>query len=346
MDEEFFCDYIFGSELDDIKQMDTTLLRGDVIKTHIRRFIGGWSWQPRVISRLFKPYDAYILIGDTRSISTWTFGLLSRIFKPNKKTYFWTHGWYGKENGIERLLKKLFLRLPNGGVFLYGNYARDLMIKEGFNPHKLYVIHNSLDYDEQLKIRDRIKPSNIYSEHFHNNSHNLFFVGRLTPIKRLDMILSALIKCNERGYKFNMTFIGDGKKRQELEELTTKLGLNNQVWFYGECYDENKLAELIYNGDLCVAPGNVGLTAMHTLMFGSPVITHNKFAYQMPEFESIHANITGDFFEQDDIDSLSDTIIKWFKNHTDREMTRSACYKEIDSQWTPEFQIGLLKETL
>ena len=30
------------------------------------------------------------------------------------------------------------------GTFLYGNYARELMIKEDFNKDKLFVIHNSL----------------------------------------------------------------------------------------------------------------------------------------------------------------------------------------------------------
>lgn len=54
-------------------------------------------------------------------------------------------------------------------------------------------------------------------------------------------------------------------------------------------------AEFIYNADLCVSPGNVGLTAMHSLVFGCPVITHNCFEWQMPEFEAIQPGITGDF---------------------------------------------------
>ena len=55
----------------------------------------------------------------------------------------------------------------------------------------------------------------------------------------------------------------------------------------GECYSEETNAKLIYNADLCVAPGNIGLTAIHVMMFGCPAITHNDFKWQMPEFEAI-----------------------------------------------------------
>ena len=32
---------------------------------------------------------------------------------------------------MERIMKKALFKLPKGGVFLYGNYARELMINEG-----------------------------------------------------------------------------------------------------------------------------------------------------------------------------------------------------------------------
>lgn len=41
--------------------------------------------------------------------------------------------------------------------------------------------------------------------------------------------------------------------------------VDKNVWFYGSCYDEQTNAELIYNADMCVAPGNVGLTAIHAM---------------------------------------------------------------------------------
>ena len=347
MDKEFDMDFLFGNSMGDVKKMDYSFLRGNVTETHTRKFLGGWSWQPKVISLLFKEYDRYILLGDTHALSTWIFCILARIFKSHKKVYFWTHGWYVKENRIEKFLKYFFMNLPNGGVFCYGNYARELMINEGFDPEKLYTIHNSLAYDQQIKVREELKETSLYKVHFGNNNKNLFFVGRLTPIKKLDQVLKAMAICRDRGINYNLTFIGDGEKADELKELAMELNLESQVWFYGSCYNEVELSLLIYNADLCVAPGNIGLTAMHSMVFGTPCITHNDFKWQMPEFEAIREGVTGMFFRRDDVENLAEKIDEWFITKGEsRQDVREVCMKEIDEQWNPYFQIEVLKKNL
>ena len=135
--------------------------------------------------------------------------------------------------------------------------------------------------------------------------------------------------------------------KEELKNLVSTKNLDNQVWFYGLCYDDNKNAQLIYDADLCVAPGNVGLTAMHSMVFGTPVITHNNFSMQMPEFESITPNITGDFFKYNDVSSLSQKIEDWIDNKSSkRDKIRQDCYDEIDRFWTPKYQMNILKRVI
>lgn len=347
IDREFSCDFVFGDSMSDVKKMDYSLLKGNVTETHTNKILGGWYWQPGVITQLLKKYDHYILLGESRALSTWLFCVLARLISPKKKVYFWTHGWYGKETRLERFVKKLFLKLPNGGVFTYGDYARNLMIKEGFKADKIYPIHNSLAYDQQIEIRNRLSSSKVYKEHFNNDNPNLFFVGRLTPVKQLDQILEAMVICNNRGRFYNLTFIGGGAEMDNLKRRTEELNLNAQVWFYGPCYDEKELSSLIYNADLCVAPGNIGLTAMHAMVFGTPCITHNDFPYQMPEFEAIIPNVTGCFFERNDINNLADNLDEWFtKKQSKRELVRKACMDEIDKNWNPYYQINLFKQVL
>ena len=347
MDKEFDISFVFGDSMNDVKKMDYSLLRGNVMETHTRNLFGGWYWQPKVVSQLFKDYDSYILLGETRALSTWVFCVLARILKPKKKVYFWSHGWYGKETALEKLIKKILFRLPNSGVFCYGNYARGLMIKEGFNSDKLYTIHNSLAYDQQLAIRKELNENLVFKEHFCNDNKNLFFVGRLTSVKKLDQILKAMVICRNRGVNYNLTFIGGGEKTEELKNLVKEFYLEQQVWFYGPCYDEVELSSLIYNADLCVAPGNIGLTAMHSMVFGTPCITHNDFKWQMPEFEAIKLYKTGCFFNRDDVEDLAERIDEWFRvNGKDRNMVRKSCMEEIDDEWNPYFQIEVLKKNL
>lgn len=347
IDQEYDTQYVFGDTYLNVKKMDYSLLKGEVMEVPTKNLIGGWFYRPGVQRMLRKDFDSYLILGESRALSTWIFCIRAKLFYPRKKVYFWSHGWYGKESRMERVLKKVFFHLPNGGMFLYGNYARELMIKEGFESDRLFVIHNSLAYDEQVELRKQLAEEPIYKEHFSNDNPNLFFIGRLTEIKKLDMILRAMAILRNRGEAYNMTFVGGGEMLKDLETLTQHLGLDKNVWFYGPCYDEKELSGLIYNADLCVSPGNVGLTAMHTMVFGTPVLTHNDFPYQMPEFEAIREGETGAFFKVNDEESLANEISHWFATKSNqRQIVREACMKEIDDNWTPRFQIEVLRKHL
>ena len=96
LDKEFDCDYLFGESLGDIKQMDTTKLRGRVTKVKNRFFVGAFYWQPGVQRLLTKSYDTYLILGDYHCLSTWLFCMRARLFHRKKRIYFWTHGWYGR----------------------------------------------------------------------------------------------------------------------------------------------------------------------------------------------------------------------------------------------------------
>lgn len=342
--QTFDADFVFGNAVQDIKKANYELLDASVLETEII-YKYGIAYQKGILGQLKKPYDVYILTGEVRNISVWLFLLFAKFYSK-KKVLLWSHGWYGKENWLERIIKKIFFKLPNGGILLYGNYAKDLMVKKGFDEKKLFVIHNSLAYSQHLALRKDVKESSIYADYFKNNNPNLIFVGRLTAVKKLEMVLEAMAINRKNGKEYNLTLIGGGERKESLEKLSIELGLQNNVWFYGPCYDENKLSELIYNGDLCVSPGNVGLTAIHSLVFGTPVLTHNNFPYQMPEFEAVREGETGTFFEYDNVQSLAECINEWFYRMSDRDDVREACMYEIDNYWTPSYQIEVLKKSL
>lgn len=344
IDREYDCEWYFGENKTDIKEMDLSLLKN----THDYKSWGNPSrlyWKRGILSLLFKKdRKVFFTLAESRSLTDYIFFGLSRIL--GKKVYVWTHGWYGKETKLEATLKKWQFRHVDG-IFVYSNYARDLMIKEGLPAEKIFTIHNSLHYDQQKALRECIRPSDIFKRHFGNECPAIIFIGRLTKVKKLDMILESLRILKENGENYNLVFVGDGSERENLERKVESMGLKEMVWFYGACYDEKQNAELIYNADLCVSPGNVGLTAMHALVFGCPVVTHNCFKWQMPEFEAIQPGVTGDFFEMGDVEALAKCISHWFASKAClREEVRKACFKEIDTQWNPYFQMEVIKKNL
>jgi len=347
IDREYDCEWFFGNNRTDIKGLDISVLKHTTIVPY-KTFISKPLYYQSGVVKLFwrKDFTTYFILGDPFCISSWILVVLLRIFKPRKHIYFWSHGWYGKENIAKKLIKKVYFKLAHG-IFLYGRHAKELMLGEGFHEDRLFVIHNSLYYDIQKQLRESLSSSGIYRQHFGNKNGNLIFIGRLTAVKRLDLLIEALYYIKQKGREFNLTLIGNGTETDALKELVVARKLQAQVWFYGACYDETTNAELIYNADLCVAPGNVGLTAMHTMVFGTPVITHDCFKYQMPEFEAVRPNETGNFFKYGDSESLAESIIQWFdKYEGSRQKIREACYREIDTNWTPEFQIKVIREHL
>lgn len=340
MDKKMDIDWYYGDPIGDIKELDQKKLNR---VTKLKRItFKNLTWQKGVIKLLINSeYDKYLILGEPLTISTWIFLLLRPIFASKKKVYFWSHGWYGREGFIKKWLKRIFFSFGDG-TFLYGNYAKEIAEEQGNSSNKLWVIHNSLDHSQHLKLRESLNYTGIYPSYFNNTNPTLLFIGRLTPVKHLDLLLCAVKQLQDKGESYNIVLIGDGQEKENLMKLTEMLGIN--VWFYGGCYDDKQTAQLIYESDLCVSPGNVGLTAIHSMSFGTPVLTHSNFANQMPEFEAIHDGETGSFFEEGNIQSLANRISLWFKNHTQREVVRRNCYKEIDTQWTPEYQFDIINK--
>lgn len=345
MDRELNIDWFFcGNAQRNLKLFDYSLLRHCDLSMREERIIGPVTAYKGMGKLHLERYDAIIVPGAVRSFPVWE--IIMKYRSPHTKVYAWTHGWYGRESRWQRILKRFFFRHFDG-ILLYGNYARKLMIQEGFAPEKLILIYNSLDYDRQVSLRETLTQGNIYRSHFGNDNRTLIFLGRLTEEKRLDMMIDAAAMLQRKGELYNLVFVGDGTERGRLEALARQRGLEGRTWFYGACYDERTNAELLYNADLCVSPGNIGLTAVHTLTFGCPAVTHGDFKWQAPEFESIIPDRTGDFFERGSVGSLAGSISGWFAKHKDdREAIRRSCYREIEAHWNPHYQMEVIRKLL
>ena len=160
------------------------------------------------------------------------------------------------------------------------------------------------------------------------------------------MIVNSVTDLKMQGIDVNLVFIGEGPEKELLISQAQGNGIQDRTWFYGPCYDEKEKSELISNADLCVAPGNIGLTAMDSLVYGTPVITMDNFDMQMPEFEAVKDGVTGAFFRENDNKDLTDKIKNWLFNGLDRAKVRKNCYNEIDSFWNPKYQIEIFRKYL
>ncbi|MEQ8422596.1 MAG: glycosyltransferase [Arenibacter algicola] len=346
MDNELNCHFYFGDKVDTaIELMDYRDLKGfQKISKNLKIPRTGFEWQKGVWQLIFKPYKHYIITGTPGSLSNWLLALLA--IPMGKKVYAWTHGMTGNSTPAGKFIEKNFYRLCHK-ILLYGEFSKNIMITEGFNEKKLIPIYNSLDYKKQLRVRKKLKLSKIYVDYFKNEAPVIIYVGRIQKRKKLDLLLQALKDLNSDGTLCNLTIIGSDVDNNEIPKLISNLNLQSKVWLYGSCYDENIIGEFLFNADVCVSPGPVGLTSLHALTYGCPVITNNDFKSQMPEYEAIIEKENGDFFELDNILSLKETIKSWINlSINERERVRKNAYKIIDEKYNPNYQLTVLKKTL
>lgn len=287
-------------------------------------------WQKGAIRRAFtKRYDAYILTGNAGIRSNWIIALLARL--TGRKVYLWAHGLKGNESRSELYKNLWYMRLA-GNALLYGEKAKKRLAQHGFT--RTTVIYNSLDYDSQLVIRNRANNETLLHDHFNNKLPVICFLGRVNAAKKIDMLLQAIVDI-----ECNLIIVGSGPEEERLRAMAAELGITHKVWFHGKCYDEDVIGNILKGSAATVNPGSIGLTAIHSLMFGTPVITHDNLTSQFPEAEVIIDGVTGYYYREGSIESLHQTILKAIGSPKQSE----ACYEIIEKKYNPHVQIEIMK---
>ncbi|MEH6748183.1 MAG: glycosyltransferase [Maribacter arcticus] len=299
-------------------------------------------WQRGVIREcLFgKKIDLMILLGEAPLFSNWIAAIICRLRGIN--VAYRGHGLYGNEGYSKHLLRTTFYKLANAQL-VYERRSKELLVENGFKKDSIHVVFNSLNYYYQKNQRNKtqlLNKSEVYPFFNNPNLPVLIFSGRLTKSKKLDMLLKTCKAINDiDGKSVNLLIIGDGEDSEHLKKYAeTNLPMGSYK-FFGSCYDEEIIGKFFSQADLCISPGNVGLTAIHSLSYGTPICTHNNFGNQGPEAEAIEEGETGFYFEENNAEDLFNKTLKWITNHPSKsDQLIQNCYKIIDEYYNPHFQ--------
>ena len=335
-----------GNQRFGIKHADTRRMQR-FVRTPLR-CLSSLLWQTRGVTLAFsRRFDAIVYLGDPHYISTWIGAAIARL--RGIRVLFWTHGWRRPDLPWAGIVRRLFYRLANE-LLIYAERGRRLGVAFGYPAERMRVIYNSLDLAATDAVLAEIEAGTLGTKPL---PQDLFSVSsrpvivcssRLTPVCRFDLLIQAAARLATRGQPINVLLIGEGPERSRLEEMAREVGVD--VIFFGACYEERVLGPLLYHSDITVSPGKVGLTALHSLMYGTPVITHGNLDAQMPEVEVVQPGLTGALFAHEDIDSLVETVAGWLLTKWDRRLVRADCRRMILDKWNPDTQARILAEAI
>lgn len=154
------------------------------------------------------------------------------------------------------------------------------------------------------------------------NSRKLAYVGRLSAIKRIDLILEAMYKAGSNWY---LDIIGDGEIRNEVEGWIRLLKLEDMVRLLG--WKDNPLPFMNDAAFLISASEYEGfmITGAEALAMGKPVI--GTPTEGLLEYVRDHEN--GFFFDFDNADSLASLLDNIASQKTEIP-TPEVCKKSVE----------------
>lgn len=305
-----------------------------------------WYYQAGLAKlALRKDISAIVYVGTAYSISTWYSAILARL--TGKRVLFWTHGWIETGGWLRETIKKRFMQLADV-LLLYGQRAKCIGEGMGFSQDRMLVIYNSLDYTKQKRIREELRDEELIqlrAQMFGSSDTPVAIcTARLIPNCQLDLLLSAQAILRRSDRCMNVLLVGDGIERERLMEFAKTEAL--PVRFLGACYDELTIAKLIRAANVTVSPGKVGLTAIHSLAYGTPVISHDDPSRQMPEVEAIIPGKNGDLFRYGDANDLARVLWKWCSRPWPDPAQRKRCYEVVERHYNPDVQVQVIESAL
>jgi glycosyltransferase involved in cell wall biosynthesis len=303
-------------------------------------FLPALYWQPGALRYVFdhRP-NIIVALGSPYSLTGWALCLIGKVL--GIPVLLWTHGLLEEEHGLRWWMRSVFYRLAHA-LALYGDQAKQLLLKRGFRQDRLHVVYNSLDYDTQSRIDSEISDEErtSFREMLKVGQHErlVVFTGRLQAVKRLDLLIGAISLLKLRGRVVHAALVGHGTEREMLEELAEELNVAHLIHFFGETYDERVLGLVLGAGDLCVIPSGAGLSVMHALTFGTPVLLHDSFGQHGPEWEAVQDGATGAFYKDGDMRDLALKMEQHLFPTSSKEWMASACRAVIRERYNPSAQ--------
>jgi glycosyltransferase involved in cell wall biosynthesis len=166
----------------------------------------------------------------------------------------------------------------------------------------------------------------------------LITVGRFVPKKAQEFLIEVALKLKDKGVNFALDLLGDGPKRNSVEELSIEYNLQNQVNFKGIV----KNPELhLKSADLYVHSSKdepFGLVLIEAMASGLPIVTTDGGGNR----DIIIENENGFMIESRNPELFANKIIQLMNSQKDYERISENCINFASNYDVKNYVITLL----
>ena len=217
-------------------------------------------------------------------------------------------------------------------VIANSNFTKNLALKIGIPSEKIYVIHPGCDNPISINEKFSIEAENLFKDAF----PKILTVARLERRKNHQNILMCIRNLKEIFPKIKYISVGDGDERKRLVSLTKELKIEKEVAFVNKIDNNLKIA-LIKNSNLFLMPSIVfknsvegfGISFIEAASYGIGSIGGKDGG----ESDAIKNGKTGLICDGQNINSIYESIIKFFENDNYKKYGMNALEFSKNFQW-------------
>jgi glycosyltransferase involved in cell wall biosynthesis len=255
----------------------------------------------------FGPGDVAVVAGNPRYLSTFRFAYQAR--KRGVGLVIWAHLWSPTSTRLRTALRRRLFESADV-VLTYTDYEAEQLRAAIGARVAVFGAQNAVDQEALRDARNAWSPERLAEfqrTHALTGRQVLVFCGRLrsVPPTHVDVLLAAMAQLVKKNPDYLLVIIGDGADRGRLERIAGDLGVAANIRWLGAQYDESANAPWFMSAFCNVYPGAIGLSMLHSLGFGLPVITHSDRLQHNPEFAALRPGWNGLVFSPGDPSDLA-----------------------------------------